>query len=109
MVAAGLVVERRDDVDRRSVRVSLTDAGRAMRPQADVVASAMAEAMGLDPGELVDFVARLRALTGRMGAARGRRPPFSGEDDGRGTPPARRPPGARGELASRGGQGVLAQ
>ena len=56
-----------------------------MRPQAEVVAGAMAEAMGLDPAELVDFVARLRLLTGRMGTG-----PWMtaaavlpGEDDGR--------------------------
>ena len=85
MVAAGLVVERQDDVDRRSVRVSLTEAGRAMRPQAEVVASAMAEAMGLGPAELVDFVARLRVLTGRMGSGpwTAAAAALPGEDDGR--------------------------
>jgi DNA-binding MarR family transcriptional regulator len=67
LVAAGLVVERRDEADRRSVRVSLTEAGRAMRPEAERVAAGMAEAMGLEPTELVDFVARLRSLTGRIG------------------------------------------
>jgi DNA-binding MarR family transcriptional regulator len=63
---AGLVVVRQDEADHRSVRVALTEAGRAMRPQAESVAAAMAEAMGLAPDELLDFVARLRLLTGRM-------------------------------------------
>jgi DNA-binding MarR family transcriptional regulator len=69
MGAAGLLVERRDDTDRRVVRVTLTEAGRALRPEAERVAAAMARAMGLDPAELVDFVARLRLLTSRMAPA----------------------------------------
>ena len=79
------MVERRDDADRRSVRVSLTEAGRAMRPQAEVVASTMAEAMGLGPAELVEFVARLRVLTGRMGSGpwTAAAAALPGEDDGR--------------------------
>jgi DNA-binding MarR family transcriptional regulator len=65
---AGLVVARRDEADHRSVRVSLTEAGRGMRRQAESVAAAMAEAMGLTPDELLDFVSRLRVLTSRMRA-----------------------------------------
>jgi MarR family transcriptional regulator, organic hydroperoxide resistance regulator len=66
LVTAGLVEERRDEVDRRAVRVSLSEAGRALRPEAERVAAGMAEAMGLAPDELVDFVTRLQSLTGRV-------------------------------------------
>jgi MarR family transcriptional regulator, organic hydroperoxide resistance regulator len=85
MAAAGLVVEEPDEADRRSVRVSLTDAGRAMRPQAERVAAGMAEAMGLDPAELVDFVTRLRLLTSRVRTPQGTPAAavLPGEDDGR--------------------------
>jgi DNA-binding MarR family transcriptional regulator len=100
MVAAGLLVERRDDTDRRAVRVTLTEKGRALRPEAERVAAGMAEAMGLAPAELVDFVSRLRVLTRRMAPAG---VAAAGEELGR--PPA----GARRELASGGGQGVLPQ
>jgi DNA-binding MarR family transcriptional regulator len=71
LVTAGLVEERRDEVDRRAVRVSLTEAGRALRPEAERVAAGMADAMGLAPDELVDFVTRLRSLTGRVTGAAG--------------------------------------
>jgi DNA-binding MarR family transcriptional regulator len=84
MSAAGLVVERRDESDRRVVRVTLTEAGREMRPQAERVAAGMAEAMGLGPAELVDFVGRLRLLTGRVTPARtAPAAALPGEDDGR--------------------------
>jgi DNA-binding MarR family transcriptional regulator len=65
---AGLVVVRRDEGDHRSVRVSLTEPGHTMRPQAEAVAAAMAEAMGLAREDLLDFVSRLRLLTRRMRA-----------------------------------------
>ena len=85
MGAAGLLVERRDEQDRRVVRVTLTDEGRALRPQAERVAAGMAEAMGLDPAELVDFVTRLRMLTGRVtgGAGTPTAAALPEEDDGR--------------------------
>jgi DNA-binding MarR family transcriptional regulator len=104
MVAAGLVVERRDDEDRRVVRVSLTEAGRAMRPEADRVAAGMAAAMGLEPAELVDFVSRLRVLVRRVAPyAATAAAPREEEDEGRpadereeGDPPAGPRRGAAG-------------
>jgi DNA-binding MarR family transcriptional regulator len=85
MGAAGLLVERRDEEDRRVVRVALTEAGRALRPEAERVAGGMAEAMGLEPAELVDLVARLRLLTGRVtgGAGTGTATALPEEDGGR--------------------------
>lgn len=85
LVSAGLLVQRRDQIDRRVVRVTLTDAGRAMRPEAERAAAGMAQAMGLDPANLVDFVSRLRVLTDRVTAGAGlpAAAALPGEDDGR--------------------------
>lgn len=61
MEAAGLVERRRDTADERLVRVTLTEAGRAMREKAAAVQEAVFCTCGMD----VDALGTLRgALTG---------------------------------------------
>lgn len=50
--SAGLVRRRRRADDERSVDITLTEQGRAMRSRAEGIPDVVAEAMGLDPAEL---------------------------------------------------------
>lgn len=64
MQAAGLVDRRRDAVDERSVRVTLTERGRALEAQAETVRRGFLKATGLSPDQaaaLRDRIADLRA------------------------------------------------
>jgi DNA-binding MarR family transcriptional regulator len=66
--AAGLVVRRRQEIDERSVLVSLTDAGRQLRDQVPPVQRRASEATGLSSGEIEELREALRGLTGRLRA-----------------------------------------
>ncbi|MFB9375904.1 MarR family winged helix-turn-helix transcriptional regulator [Kineococcus gynurae] len=50
--AAGLVTRRRLDSDQRSLAVGLTDAGRALRSEAEKVPGLVAQRLAMDVGEL---------------------------------------------------------
>ncbi len=73
MEAAGLVGRRRDPSDERVVRVSLTEAGRALRATAGEVQAAVACACGLSPADLAGLRDGLSGLRDSMlaGARRG--------------------------------------
>ncbi len=68
--AAGLVVRRRGVPDERSVEVSLTHAGTALRRRAERVPPQIAVATGLDGEESRRLIAELEALTERLARAR---------------------------------------
>ncbi|GAA2816524.1 MarR family winged helix-turn-helix transcriptional regulator [Kribbella solani] len=57
--AAGLLSRARSVMDERSLAVSLTDEGRALRDQALEVPPAIVQRLGLDLGELMDLHDRL--------------------------------------------------
>jgi DNA-binding MarR family transcriptional regulator len=61
--AAGFVQRRRSSADERSVVVSLTDAGHALRERAVGVPGEIAGATGLDPADLAALRDTLAALT----------------------------------------------
>ncbi len=63
MESAGLVGRTRRADDERSVLVSLTPAGRALRRRATTVPTTIATAAGLPEANLVDLRDRLIALT----------------------------------------------
>lgn len=63
MESAGLVRRTRRVEDERSVLVSLTPAGRALRRQAAAVPTTIAAAAGLPEADLADLRDRLVALT----------------------------------------------
>lgn len=63
MESAGLVRRTRRVDDERSVLVSLTPAGRALRRQAAAVPTTIAAAAGLPEADLADLRDRLVALT----------------------------------------------
>lgn len=70
--AAGVVTRRRSAADERSVDISLTSAGEALRERAGCVPPIIAAATGLDDVELATLQATLEGLTQRMaGEARG--------------------------------------
>jgi DNA-binding MarR family transcriptional regulator len=60
--AAGLVSRRRRADDERSVDITLTEQGRAMRSRAEGIPDVVAEAMGLDPAELDTMLAAVCKL-----------------------------------------------
>jgi DNA-binding MarR family transcriptional regulator len=66
LTAAGLVTRHRRVEDERSVAISLTDAGRALRERAFAVSESMIGAIGFDHSEFSDLMARLRVLTERV-------------------------------------------
>jgi len=63
MESAGLVARTRRADDERSVLVSLTPAGRALRRKATTVPTTIAAAAGLPEADLIDLRDRLLALT----------------------------------------------
>lgn len=67
--AHGLVRRRRDPADERSVRITLTDAGRRMRERARAVPVAMGNAMDLTPEQYATAKKLLNLLTANVGAA----------------------------------------
>jgi DNA-binding MarR family transcriptional regulator len=60
---AGLVTRERRPDDERSVQIALTDAGKAMRPQADDIPTQLACAVGLDQRAYKELLATLKRLT----------------------------------------------
>lgn len=64
--AAGLVERRRGTADERSLAVTLTDDGRALRAQAEKIPAAIVERLGMDVAELQDLH---QALTRVIAAA----------------------------------------
>jgi DNA-binding MarR family transcriptional regulator len=67
--AAGLVRRARSDEDERVVRVTLTDAGRALREQAEHVPGRIAARTGMSIAELTQLRDTLRGFVDRLGAA----------------------------------------
>ncbi|TDC23372.1 MarR family transcriptional regulator [Streptomyces sp. 8K308] len=67
--AAGLVHRRRSADDERSVTVSPTEAGAALRADAEAIPRRIAEATGLSLAEVVDLRERLGRLTAALDAA----------------------------------------
>lgn len=63
---AGLVARRRQEIDERSVLVSLTDRGRELRDQVPAVQRRASEATGLSSREIDELREALRGLTGRL-------------------------------------------
>jgi len=57
--ASGYVERRRDPADERSVRVSLTAAGRKLRKESDAISCELTDAVGLGP----DFAKVQRSVT----------------------------------------------
>src|SRR3954452_17421321 len=68
--AAGLVLRTRQADDERAVRVSLSDAGKALREKADGVPGVIGEAMGLDAAGLARMRGELDRLTESVNAYR---------------------------------------
>jgi DNA-binding MarR family transcriptional regulator len=66
----GLVRRRRRPDDERSVEITLTDEGLALRDRARAVPSAIGDAMGLTPGESALAMSLLRRLTANVTAHR---------------------------------------
>ncbi len=66
MAAKGLVQRVRDTQDERRVRVSLSEAGQALKARAGVVPEAMRCALGLDDAELLALRATLADLQRRL-------------------------------------------
>jgi MarR family transcriptional regulator, organic hydroperoxide resistance regulator len=67
LTAAGLVTRNRRAEDERSVAISLTDAGRALRERAESVSGEMICALDLDRAEFADLKAKLEMVTRRVG------------------------------------------
>ena len=60
--AAGLIERQRHAADERSVRLSLTAQGRALKEQARDVPAAMVDRLGMSVGELQSLRGRLRVV-----------------------------------------------
>ncbi|ALD13697.1 MarR family winged helix-turn-helix transcriptional regulator [Clavibacter capsici] len=67
--SAGLLERSRSDEDERVVRVTLTDAGRALRREAERVPARVAERTGMTPSELGRIRDDLHAFLARIDAA----------------------------------------
>ncbi len=74
----GLVHRERRRDDERTVRVTLTDQGAALRKRATAFPAAIGDAMGLDPKEFERTKATLRKLTANVSA---RTHPTAAQDD----------------------------
>ena len=70
LTAAGLVTRHRRVEDERSVSISLTDSGRALRERAFAISESMIGAVGLDRDDFTDLMSRLRLLTERVADGR---------------------------------------
>ncbi len=67
--AAGFVHRRRQEIDERSVLVSLTDAGRALRDDVPDIQNHVGDATGMSYSEIGEIREALHQLTGRLRAA----------------------------------------
>jgi DNA-binding MarR family transcriptional regulator len=70
--SAGLIERHRDAVDERSVRLTLTAAGRELKQQALSIPSTIANRLDLSLDEVVSLHATLTGLIERAQATRGR-------------------------------------
>jgi DNA-binding MarR family transcriptional regulator len=61
---AGLVSRGRDPRDERALAIALTDAGRALREQAERIPAGIVERLGMDVEELADLHAALTEVIG---------------------------------------------
>jgi DNA-binding MarR family transcriptional regulator len=66
LTAAGLVTRHRRVEDERSVSISLTDEGRALREKCFAISEEMIGAIGFNTGEFDDLKGKLRLLTERV-------------------------------------------
>jgi DNA-binding MarR family transcriptional regulator len=62
--SSGLVSRDRDPRDERSLAISLTDAGRALRERAAQIPSGIVERLGMDPAELTALHGSLTQVIG---------------------------------------------
>ncbi|NEK59783.1 MarR family transcriptional regulator [Geodermatophilus sabuli] len=69
LTAAGLVTRQRRLEDERSVAISLTDAGRALRDHAEAISGEMICAIDLDREEFADLRSKLNLVTDRISQA----------------------------------------
>jgi DNA-binding MarR family transcriptional regulator len=67
--AAGLVERRRRSEDERTVEVSLTDSGRALRTRAESIPQVIVDSYNLSEDEFVALRATLRALAESIAVA----------------------------------------
>jgi DNA-binding MarR family transcriptional regulator len=61
--AAGLVARRRSTTDERVLVIELTDAGRALRTQAEAIPQKIAAALGMDAAQLDSLRTALHTVT----------------------------------------------
>jgi len=66
LTTAGLVTRHRRVEDERSVSISLTDAGRALRDKADAISEEIICALDLDQQEFVELKTKLNQITERV-------------------------------------------
>jgi MarR family transcriptional regulator, organic hydroperoxide resistance regulator len=66
LTAAGLVTRHRRVEDERSVCIALTDAGRALRDEAESISGEIICALDLDREEFADLRAKLQLVTERV-------------------------------------------
>jgi DNA-binding MarR family transcriptional regulator len=71
LTAAGLVTRHRRVEDERSVSIALTDAGRALRDEAESISGEIICALDLDREEFADLRARLNLVTERVARHQG--------------------------------------
>jgi len=64
--AAGRIARRRDPLDERQVRITLTEAGRALQQQAESIPEQVFCALGRPIDELQDLRARLFDIRGNL-------------------------------------------
>ena len=69
MESAGYLTRRRNPEDERSLIVSLTDKGQALRAEAQEISTCVIEAMGGDLNELIELRDRVNALRARLDSA----------------------------------------
>jgi len=69
--SAGLIERHRDAVDERSVRITLTEAGRALKERASSIPEALMAQLGMSLDELGALQASLVKLTSRAQAIEG--------------------------------------
>lgn len=67
--AAGLVTRRRSETDERVLRIELTDAGRALRRQAEAIPQTIVAQLGMAVDELESLRSSLHAVTAAAAAA----------------------------------------
>ncbi|MBC8092447.1 MAG: MarR family transcriptional regulator [Pseudonocardia sp.] len=67
--SAGFVTRRRQEIDERSVLVSLTEAGRALEDRVPAVQQNICEATAMDLDGIVDLRSALNSLTAQLRAS----------------------------------------